>query len=64
MYRITGIPGTEMIAPGVVMTIVLVMKNMSVATTPPTIPACGLRYPAAIKSAAVHSVAQIKSDPT
>jgi hypothetical protein len=42
MYRIPGIPGTEIIAPGVVITIVLVTKNMMDAMSPPRIPALGL----------------------
>ena len=42
MNLIWWIPGTEIIAPGVVISIELVVKNMSVAMNPPTIPALGL----------------------
>ncbi|SRR6266568_5020973 len=42
MYLIWWIPGTEIIVPGVVMSIELVVKNISVAMNPPMIPALGL----------------------
>jgi hypothetical protein len=41
MYLIWWIPGTEIIVPGVVTSIVLVVKNISVAMSPPMIPALG-----------------------
>ena len=41
MYLIWGIPGTEIIAPGVLRIIVLVVKNMRVPMNPPMIPALG-----------------------
>lgn len=58
-----GTPGTEMIAPGVVTIIVLVVKNMSAAMNPQTTPALGLKQPATINVAAVISVDPMISDP-
>jgi hypothetical protein len=41
IYLIPWIPGTEIIAPGVVTSIVLVVKNMTVAISPPKMPVLG-----------------------
>jgi hypothetical protein len=43
MYLMYLIPWTVITAPGVVMTIVLVIRNISVVMSPPTIPALGLK---------------------
>ena len=53
------IPRTLVSAPGVVMIMVLVVKNMTHAMSPPRIPALGLKYPAIISTAAVISVRPI-----